>query len=99
MVCTAFILSDILSAATCRGAVFMENAFIFLLIFGVLLLLTAAGLAFSKDPRQSPLLGRVVGIEKMSKEQARKLAREVAGCVAAVGLALVIYCVIGLVGK
>ena len=80
----------------------MENAFIFLLIFGVLLLLTAAGLAFSKDPRQSPLsplLGRVVGIEKMSKEQARKLAREVAGCVAAVGLALVIYCVIGLVGK
>ena len=70
----------------------MENAFIFLLIFGVLLLLTAAGLAFSKDPRQSPL-------EKMSKEQARKLAREVAGCVAAVGLALVIYCVIGLVGK
>ena len=59
----------------------MENAFIFLLIFGVLLLLTAAGLAFSKD------------------EQARKLAREVAGCVAAVGLALVIYCVIGLVGK
>jgi hypothetical protein len=77
----------------------MENAFIFLLIFGGLLLLTAAGLAFSKDPRQSPLLGRVVGIEKMSKEQARKLAREVAGCVAAVGLALVIYCVIGLVGK
>ena len=61
----------------------MENAFIFLLIFGVLLLLTAAGLAFSKE----------------SKEQARKLAREVAGCVAAVGLALVIYCVIGLVGK
>ena len=56
----------------------MENAFIFLLIFGVLLLLTAAGLAFSKDPRQSPL---------------------VAGCVAAVGLALVIYCVIGLLGK
>ena len=56
----------------------MENAFIFLLIFGVLLLLTAAGLAFS---------------------QARKLAREVAGCVAAVGLALVIYCVIGLLGK
>ena len=47
----------------------MENAFIFLLIFGVLLLLTAAGLAFSKDPRQSPLLGRVVGIEKMSKER------------------------------
>ena len=94
----------------------MENAFIFLLIFGVLLLLTAAGLAFSKDPRQSPLLltaaglafskdprqspllGRVVGIEKMSKEQARKLAREVAGCVAAVGLALVVYCVIGLIG-
>ena len=77
----------------------MENAFISLLIFGVLLLLSAAGLAFSKDPRQSPLLGRVVGIEKMSKDQARKLAREIAGCVAAAGLALVIYCVIGLLGK
>lgn len=77
----------------------MENAFILLLIFGVLLLLTAAGLAFSKDPRQSPFLGRTAGIEKMSKEEARKHAREVAGCVAAVGLALVIYCVIGLVGK
>lgn len=77
----------------------MENAFILFLIFGVLLLLAAASLAFSKDPRQLPLLGRVVGIEKMSREKARKLAREIAGCVAAVGLALVIYCVIGLLGS
>ena len=54
----------------------MENAFIFLLIFGVLLLLTAAGLAFSKDPRQSPLLGRVVGIEKMSKDKTHDTAEK-----------------------
>ncbi|MCR5135699.1 MAG: hypothetical protein K6C12_01175 [Oscillospiraceae bacterium] len=75
----------------------MQNAFIFLMIFGAALLLTAACIAFSKDPRQSPFLGRSVGIEKKSKEEARKQAREVAGCVAAVGLALVIYCLIGII--
>ena len=72
----------------------MENAFIFLLIFGVLLLLAAASLAFSKDPRKSPFMARV---HEKNLEQAKKTAREVAGCVAAVGLALIIYCVIGLV--
>ncbi len=76
----------------------MENALIFMLIFGIVLLLAAAGLWFSKDPRQSPLLGRVAGIEKMGKAKAQKIAREIAGCVAAVGLAIVLYCLISLLG-
>lgn len=74
----------------------MENALIFILIFGLALLLTAAGLWFSKDPRKSPFLARVAGIEKMGKAEAQKIAREIAGCVAAVGLAIVIYCAISL---
>ncbi len=76
----------------------MENALIFMLIFGIVLLLAAAGLWFSRDPRQSPLLGRVAGIEKMGKAKAQKIAREIAGCVAAVGLAIVLYCLISLLG-
>ena len=74
----------------------MKNAFIFLLLFGLALLLAAVSLYFSKDPRKSPLLWKSAG--KTCKEQNRKNAKEVAGCVAAVGLALVIYCVIGLTG-
>ena len=73
----------------------MEYAFIFLIIFGASLLLAAASLAFSKDPRKSPLMARTYG--NVSKEQAKKTAREIAGCVAAVGLALIIYCTIGLI--
>ena len=76
----------------------MENAIIFMLIFGIALLLAAASLWFSKDPRQSPLMGRVAGIEKMGKTRAQEIAREIAGCVAAVGLAIVIYCTISLLG-
>ena len=76
----------------------MENALIFMLIFGIALLLAAASLWFSKDPRQSPLMGRVAGIEKMGKAEAQKIAREIGGCVAAVGLAIVIYCAISLLG-
>ena len=72
----------------------MEYAFVFLIIFGVALLLAAASLAFSKDPRQSPLMARV---NEKNLAQAKKMAREIAGCVAAVGLAIIVYCVIGLV--
>ena len=75
----------------------MENVFIFFLIFGIALLLAASSLFFSKDPGNSPLLGRVTGIDKKRKESARKTAHEIAGCVAAVGLAIIIYCVIGIV--
>ena len=72
----------------------MEYAFVFLIIFGVALLLAAASLAFSKDPRKSPFMARLS--DKTSLAEAKKTAREVAGCVAAVGLALIIYCAIGL---
>lgn len=74
----------------------MENALIFMIIFGLALLLAAASLWFSKDPRKSPLMGRVAGSEKMGKKEARKIAREIAGCVTAIGLALIIYCAISL---
>ena len=73
----------------------MENAFKFLLIFGVALLLAAASLAFSKDPRNSIFFARVHG--KPSKEEAKKTARTIAGCVAGVGAAIIIYCLIGLI--
>ena len=74
----------------------MENAFIFMIIFGLALLLAAASLWFSKDPRKSPLMGRVTESEKMKKDQARKTAREIAACVAAIGLAIIVYCAVGL---
>ena len=73
----------------------MENALKFMLIFGVLLLLAAASLAFSKDPRNSIFFARVHG--KPSKEEAKKTALVIAGCVAGVGAAVIIYCLIGLI--
>ena len=66
-----------------------------MIIFGVLLLLAAASLAFSKDPRKSVFFARVHG--KPSKAEAKKTALSIAGCVAGVGLAIIIYCVIGLI--
>ena len=39
----------------------MENAYKFLIIFGVLLLLAAASLFFSKDPRNSVFFARMNG--------------------------------------
>ena len=73
----------------------MRNAFLFLLIFGAALLLAAVSLWFSGDPRNSIFFSRVRG--KMSLEEARKTAKEIAGAVAAVGLAIMLYCVIGLI--
>ncbi len=73
----------------------MENAYKFLIIFGVLLLLAAASLFFSKDPRNSVFFARMHG--KFSREEAGKTARTIAGCVAGVGLAVILYCVIGLI--
>ena len=55
----------------------MEYAFVFLIIFGAALLLTAACLAFSKDPRKSPLMARTS--QKMGLKEAKKAAREIAG--------------------
>lgn len=73
----------------------MENAFIFLMIFGVLLLLAAASLFFSKDPRKSVFFARMHG--RYSIDAAKKAAGTIAGCVAGVGLAVIVYCVIGLI--
>ena len=73
----------------------MHYAFIFLLIFGCLLLLAAASLWFSKDPRNSLFFARVQG--KPGKEEARRTARQIAAGVAGAGLAIIIYCVIGLI--
>ena len=73
----------------------MHYAFVFLLIFGCLLLLAAASLWFSKDPRNSLFFARVQG--KPGKEEARRTARQIAAGVAGAGLAIIIYCVIGLI--
>ncbi len=73
----------------------MHYAFVFLLIFGVLILLAAASLWFSKDPRQSVFFARVHG--NQSKEKARKTAREIAVALAGVGMAIVIYCIAGII--
>ena len=73
----------------------MHYAFIFLLIFGCLLLLAAASLWFSKDPRNSLFFARVQG--KPGKEEARKTARQIAAGVAGAGLAIIVYCVVGLI--
>ena len=73
----------------------MHYAFIFLLIFGCLLLLAAASLWFSKDPRNSLFFARVQG--KPGKEAARRTARRIAAGVAGAGLAIIVYCVIGLI--
>ena len=74
----------------------MHYAFIFLLIFGCLLLLAAASLWFSKDPRENVFFARVQG--KPGKEEARRTARQIAAAVAGVGLAIIIYSLIGIIG-
>ncbi len=51
----------------------MEYAFVFLIIFGAALLLTAACLAFSKDPRKSPLMARTS--QKMGLKEAKRKLR------------------------
>ena len=73
----------------------MHNAYIFLTIFGAVLLLAAASLWFSRDPRNSVFFARVHG--KMSAAAARKTAREIAAALAGVGLAIIVYCVSGLI--
>lgn len=68
------------------------EAMIFLMIFGVCLLLTAFLLFLSKDPRQSPFLGRVQGLDDMTIEEAKRTARGSARIVAVVGVALIVIC-------
>ena len=74
----------------------MHYAFFFLLIFGCLLIFAAAALCLNRDPRKSVFFARVQG--KLSKEEARRTARQIAAGVAGVGLAIIVYCIIGLIG-
>lgn len=72
----------------------MENAFILLIIFGSALLLSALRLYLSKDPRKTVFFARVH--ENISNEKAIKLARQIASALLGVGIAVIVYCVIGL---
>ena len=74
----------------------MYYAFVFLLIFGCLLIFAAAALFLNRDPRQSVFFARVQG--RQSKEEARRTARQIAAGVAGAGLAIIIYCLIGIIG-
>ena len=74
----------------------MRNAFVFLLLFGCLLIFAAAALCLNRDPRKSVFFARVQG--KLTKEEARRTARQIAAAVAGVGLAIIIYSLIGIIG-
>ena len=67
------------------------EAMIFMMIFGAALLLAAGLLALTKDPKNSILMARVRGLEKMSHEEALKIAHKIAGGVAIVGAALIVF--------
>ena len=62
----------------------MHDAFVFLLLFGCLLIFAAAALCLNRDPRESVFFARVQG--KLTKEEARRTARQIAAAVAGVGL-------------
>ena len=73
----------------------MKYAFIFLLIFGVLIILAGCSLFFSKDPRNSIFFARAQG--EPTKKEAQKIAKEIATALFGVGAAIVIYCIYGLI--
>ncbi|MBQ9661813.1 MAG: hypothetical protein IJV40_01535 [Oscillospiraceae bacterium] len=73
----------------------MEYAFIFFLIFGVLIIFAGCSLYFSKDPRRSVFFARVR--EKQNREDAQKTAKEIAVALFGVGAAIIVYCVIGFI--
>lgn len=73
------------------------EVWIFLIIFGAVLLIAAGSLWFSEDPANSFLLYKVAGIRQMKKEDARRTARQIASAVAGVGLALIVFSIIKMV--
>ncbi len=73
------------------------EAMIFMMIFGAALLLTAAWLAFAKDPRHSVLLYKVQGLSSMPREKARGKARQLAKIVGIIGTAIIVVFGIGTV--
>ena len=66
------------------------EAMIFMVIFGVALLLTAAWLAFAKDPRHFVLLYKVQGLSSMPREKSREKARQLAKVVAVIGVITIV---------
>ena len=70
-------------------------AFIFLMIFGGAILLTAGALAISKDPRESVLMARAYEIKHKSLEEAKEHAKKVAKVLAIVGASMIVVCGIG----
>ena len=72
----------------------MKYAFIFFLIFDLLILLAGCSLLFSKNPRNSVFFTKVQG--KMSREKAQKTANKIAIALFAVGAAIIMYCTDGL---
>ncbi len=73
------------------------EAMIFMMIFGAALLLTAAWLAFAKDPRHSVLLYKVQGLSSMPREKAREKARQLAKIVGMIGTVIIVVFGIGAV--
>ena len=67
------------------------EAMIFMMIFGAALLLASGLLAITKDPKNSIFLARVRGLERMSREEALKIARKIAKIVAIVGASLIVF--------
>ncbi len=73
------------------------EAMIFMMIFGAALLLTAAWLAFAKDPRHSVLLYKVQGLNSMPREKARGKVRQLAKIVCIIVTAIIVVFGIGAV--
>ena len=74
----------------------MREALIFMLIFGAAILLAGLRLRFAKDPRKSVFFARVQG--EHSKEEAQKIARQISLALFGVAAAIIVYCVVGLLG-
>ena len=73
------------------------EVFILLLIFGAVLLLAAASLWFSKDPKNSILMARVAGAKKMPPEKVKAISRQIASAVFGVALAIILFCIVKLI--
>ena len=67
-------------------------AFVFLMIFGGAILLSAGALAISKDPRKSVLMARAYEIKHKSLEEAKEHAKKVAMILAIVGASMIVLC-------
>ena len=74
----------------------MKESFIFIIIFGIIILIAAGILATSKDPRDSFLLSKMHYKKNMSLKDAQKHAKMIAKIIALVSLGSIIGGIIGL---